>query len=88
MLNKLLKKTYWFFVLQIIVYEKIGVSQAFKKSSHMTSGIFWNVLTIFILNAVISTIGEITGILVILTIPYVYIVCAKYYLQLSKSNNE
>ena len=24
----------WFFVLQIIVYEKTGVSQAFKKSSH------------------------------------------------------
>ena len=78
----------WFFVLQIIVYEKIGTLQAFKKSKEMTSGIFWNVFTVFILNVVISTIGEMTGILVIVTIPYVYIVCAKYYLQSSKPNNE
>ena len=73
----------WFFIIHIIVYEKIGVSEAFKKSNQIITGIFWNVFAIMIINAIIGSIAGVVGfgILAIVTTPYTNLVIAKYYLE-------
>ena len=47
----------WFFVSYLIVDKGVGVSEAFEKSGEMVSNIFWEVLAVFIINAVIESIG-------------------------------
>ena len=74
----------WFFITQIIMYEKLNSSEAFTKSGEIISDKFWEVATIFVICAIIETIGGIFGILVLVTIPYISIVTAKYYLNNSK----
>ena len=71
----------WFFITQIIMYEKLNSSEAFTKSGEIISDKFWEVATIFVICAIIETIGGIFGILVLVTIPYISIVTAKYYLN-------
>ena len=71
----------WFFITQIIMYEKLNSSEAFTKSGEIISDKFWEVATIFVICTIIETIGGIFGILVLVTIPYISIVTAKYYLN-------
>ena len=71
----------WFFITQIIMYEGLDSSEAFTKSGEIVSNKFWEVATVFIICVIIETIGEIFGILVLATIPYVSIVYAKYYIS-------
>ena len=50
----------------------------------MGSNIFWEVLAVFIINAVIESIGCSIGVGAILTSPFILLVSAHYYLGLSK----
>jgi len=74
----------WFFVTYLIVDKDIGVSEAFQQSGEMVSGMFWEVLAVFILNMVIQTIGCSIGVGAILTTPFILLVSAHYYLGLSQ----
>ena len=74
----------WFFVSYLIVDKGVGVSEAFEKSGEMVSNIFWEVLAVFIINAVIESIGCSIGVGAILTTPFILLVSAHYYLGLSK----
>ena len=74
----------WFFVTYLIVDKDIGVSEAFQKSGEMVSNIFWEVLAVFIINAVIESIGCSIGVGAILTTPFIILVSAHYYLGLSQ----
>ena len=75
----------WFFVTYLIVDKDIGVSEAFQKSGEMVSNIFWEVLAVFIINAVIESIGcSSIGVGAILTTPFILLVSAHYYLGLSQ----
>ena len=74
----------WFFITQIIMYEKLNSSEAFTKSGEIISDKFWEVAAIFVICTIVETIGGIFGILVLVTIPYISIVTAKYYLNNSK----
>ena len=74
----------WFFVTYLIVDKDAGVSEAFEKSGEMVSNIFWEVLAVFIINAVIESIGCSIGVGAILTTPFILLVSAHYYLGLSK----
>ena len=71
----------WIFVIQIIVYEGLNPSEAFTKSGEMVSNKFWEVATIFVICAIIETIGGFFGILLLATIPYLSIVLSKYYIS-------
>ena len=73
----------WFFIIQLIVDKNYGYLEAFKKSSKIVNGIFWEVLAVMILNTVISAIGGSIGVGIILTIPYVTLVCSFYYIYCS-----
>ena len=74
----------WFFVTYLIVDKDLGVSEAFQQSGEMVSNIFWEVLAVFIINAVIESIGCSIGVGAILTTPFILLVSAHYYLGLSK----
>ena len=76
----------WFFVTYLIVDKDIGVSEAFQKSGEMVSNIFWEVLAVFIINAVIESIGCSIGVGAILTTPFILLVSAHYYLGLSQED--
>ena len=71
----------WFFITQIIVNEGLTVSEAFTKSGNMISNKFWEVTAVFIICAIIDTIGGMFGILILATIPYISIVSSKYYIS-------
>ena len=73
----------WFFIIQLIVDKNCEIFEAFEKSSKIIDGIFWEVLAVIILNAVISAIGGSIGVGIILTIPYVTLVCSFYYIYCS-----
>jgi len=73
----------WFFIIQLIVDKNCEIFEAFEKSSKIVNGIFWEVLAVIILNAVISAIGGSIGVGIILTIPYVTLVCSFYYIYCS-----
>ena len=62
----------------------LGVSEAFQQSGEMVSNIFWEVLAVFIINAVIQSIGCTTGVGAILSTPFILLVSAHYYLGLSQ----
>ena len=74
----------WFFVIYLIVDKDLGVSEAFQKSGEMVSNIFWEVLAVFIINAVIQSIGCTIAVGAILTTPFIILVSAHYYLGLSQ----
>jgi hypothetical protein len=74
----------WFFVTYLIVDKDIGVSEAFQQSGEMISNIFWEVLAVFIINAIIESIGCSIGVGAILTTPFIILVSAHYYLGLSQ----
>ena len=74
----------WFFVTYLIVDKDLGVSEAFQQSGEMVSNIFWEVLAVFIINAVIESIGCSIGVGAILTTPFIILVSAHYYLGLSQ----
>jgi len=71
----------WFFIIQLIVDKNYDIFEAFEKSSKIVDGIFWEVLTVMILNAVISAIGGSIGVGIIITVPYVTLVCSFYYIH-------
>ena len=71
----------WFFFTQIIVYEGLNASEALAKSGDIISNKFWEVTAVFVICAIIKTIGGIIGILILVTIPYISIVSAKYYIS-------
>ena len=72
----------WFFVTQLIVDKNAGISEAFQQSGKMVSSIFWEVLAVFILITVIEAMGGAIWIGLLITIPYVALVSAHYYLGL------
>ena len=74
----------WFFVTYLIVDKDLGVFEAFQQSGEMVSKIFWEVLAVFIINAVIQSIGCTTGVGAILSTPFILLVSAHYYLGLSQ----
>ena len=74
----------WFFITYLIVDKDLGVSEAFQKSGEMVSNIFWEVLAVFIINAVIQSIGCTIAVGAILTTPFILLVSAHYYLGLSQ----
>jgi len=74
----------WFFVTYLIVDKDLGVSEAFHQSGEMISNIFWEVLAVFIINAVIESIGCSIGVGAILTTPFILLISAHYYLGLSQ----
>ena len=74
----------WFFVTYLIVDKDLGVSGAFQQSGEMVSNIFWEVLAVFIINAVIQSIGCTIAVGAILTTPFILLVSTHYYLGLSQ----
>ena len=72
----------WFFVTQIIINENLSVSDAYSKSSTLSNDndVFWTILTIIVINLLISTLS---GWLFFFSMPFISIVCAKYYLSRS-----
>ena len=77
----------WFFVNQIIVDQNKSVSEAFKESGKLTSGIFWDIFAICILNYILSGFGVVLIILgFIFTCPLCALVIAKAYVVLSGTN--
>ena len=74
----------WFFVTYLIVDKDLGVSEAFQQSGEMVSNIFWEVLAVFIINAVIQSIGCTIAVGAILTTPFILLVSTHYYLGLSQ----
>jgi len=59
----------------------LNSSEAFTKSGEMVSNKFWEVATIFVICAIIETIGGFFGVLLLATIPYLSIVLSKYYIS-------
>ena len=72
----------WFFVTQLIVDKNAGISEAFQQSGKMVYSIFWEVLAVLILISVIEAMGGAIWIGLLITIPYVALVSAHYYLGL------
>ena len=70
----------WFFIIPLIMDKDLEVSEAFDYSGRITNGIFWDIFSIFILNAVIKGIGGLIIVGSLFTSPLIYIVICKYYL--------
>ena len=68
----------WSFVNHIIINEKKTISDAFNKSSQMTTDVLWSIFVIWILNAIISAI---CGPFFFVSTPFITIVFAKFYLS-------
>ena len=69
----------WFFVVHLIVDKDVSIGEAFEYSGKMSKGVFWNVFTIIVLNAIINGIAETVIIGFVLAMPFTYIVSCKYY---------
>ena len=73
----------WFFVVPLIVDKDLNVSQAFEISGKLSSGIFWDIFAIGIINWLIKCLGSLVVIGFIFTVPLTYIVIAKLYIERS-----
>ena len=78
----------WYFLYQNIVDRDASVFESFKQSSDMVAGLFWIILTLVILIAVIQAIGGTLVIGTIVTIPYTSLLTAHVYLALNRENTE
>lgn len=73
----------WTFVNHIIINENKSVSEAFNKTSQMTSNILWDILVIWILNAVIAVL---LGPFFFISSPFLALVYANYYISLHQND--
>ena len=78
----------WYFLYQNIVDRDASVFESFKQSSDMVAGLFWIILTLVILIAVIQAIGGTIVVGTIVTIPYTSLLTAHVYLALNRENTE
>ena len=71
--------TIWFFVFPLILDEKIGIVDAFRKSKLMTKGSFWKVFPKFLVTLALFATG--------LGIPLAVLIKVHYYFALSDVEN-
>ena len=77
----------WLFVPYIIVDKKVGVSNAFKQSSDMVKGRWWEVFTLWLLLKILASVLALTGIGIFINVPFGTLVRAQYYINIKEQTD-